>query len=128
VKAAVYYRTGAPDVLRYEDVDDPTLGPGEVLVKVEAISIEGGDTLNRLGGEMASTPPGVFLGAELFMGDRARANIARLLNEVATGDRQVVVDRAFALSEAPPRPTLTWRTAGLSAGSSLSRKGWPTDA
>lgn len=56
MKAAVYYETGAPDVLRYEDVADPTLDPGGVLVRVEAISIEGGDTLNRLGGAMASTP------------------------------------------------------------------------
>ena len=56
MKAAVYYETGAPDVLRYEDVPDPTLGPGGVLVRVAAISIEGGDTLNRLGGEMPAVP------------------------------------------------------------------------
>jgi NADPH2:quinone reductase len=56
MKAAVYYETGPPDVFRYEDVPDPTCGPGEVLVDVEAISIEGGDTLNRAGGEMASRP------------------------------------------------------------------------
>jgi len=56
VKAAVYYSTGDPDVLRYEDMPDPTCGAGEVLVKVEAISIEGGDTLNRARGEMPSSP------------------------------------------------------------------------
>jgi len=56
VKAAVYHRTGAPDVLQYEDVDDPVLRPGGVLIQVEAISIEGGDTLNRLGGAMTATP------------------------------------------------------------------------
>jgi NADPH2:quinone reductase len=43
---------------------------------------------------------GVFLGAELVMGDRARTNIARLLGDVAAGDLKVVVDRTFALSEA----------------------------
>ncbi len=47
MKAAVYYQTGPPDVLRYEDVPDPVLAPGGVLIEVEAISIEGGDTLNR---------------------------------------------------------------------------------
>jgi NADPH2:quinone reductase len=52
----VYYRTGPPDVLQYEDVPDPTCGPGDVVVEVEAISIEGGDTLNRLGGMMTATP------------------------------------------------------------------------
>jgi NADPH:quinone reductase len=56
MKAAVYYETGPPDVFRYEDVPDPTAGPGDVLVRVEAISIEGGDVLNRAGGEMATRP------------------------------------------------------------------------
>ena len=56
MKAAVYYETGAPEVLRYEDVPDPALFPGGVLVRVEAISIEGGDTLNRLGGPMFGSP------------------------------------------------------------------------
>jgi NADPH2:quinone reductase len=56
MKAAVYYETGPPSVFRYEDVPDPVVGPGDVLVDVEAISIEGGDTLNRAGGEMATSP------------------------------------------------------------------------
>lgn len=56
MKAAVYYETGTPGVLRYEDVPDPACGPGNVLVEVEAISIEGGDVLNRAGGAMTSTP------------------------------------------------------------------------
>src|SRR5438477_6463344 len=56
MKAAVYYETGPPSVLRCEDVPDPVCGPGDVLVDVEAISIEGGDTLNRAGGEMATSP------------------------------------------------------------------------
>lgn len=56
MKAAVYYRNGPPDVLVYEDVPDPTVGPGSVLIQVEAVSIEGGDTLNRLGGPLTATP------------------------------------------------------------------------
>ena len=56
MKAAVYYETGAPDVFRYEDVPDPVPGPGDILIDVEAVSIEGGDTLNRLGGELARVP------------------------------------------------------------------------
>ena len=50
MKAAVYYETGGPEVLRYEDVPDPAMSGHELLVRVEAISIEGGDTLNRTGG------------------------------------------------------------------------------
>lgn len=56
MKAAVYYSTGAPEVLRYEDVPDPILGESDLLVRVEAVSIEGGDTLNRLQGELAHVP------------------------------------------------------------------------
>ena len=56
MKAAVYYETGRPDVFRYEDVPDPQCRPGWVVIDVEAISIEGGDTLNRLGGAMTSMP------------------------------------------------------------------------
>jgi NADPH2:quinone reductase len=56
VKAAVYYETGSPDVFSYEDVPDPTCFPGGVLIEIKAISIEGGDTLNRAGGIMTGTP------------------------------------------------------------------------
>ena len=56
MKAAVYYETGSPDVFRYEDVADPVVYPGGLLIDIEAISIEGGDTLNRAGGEMATNP------------------------------------------------------------------------
>lgn len=56
MKAAVYYETGAPDVLRYEDVADPVCHAQGVVIRVEAVSIEGGDTLNRGGGQMAGSP------------------------------------------------------------------------
>jgi NADPH2:quinone reductase len=56
MKAAVYYETGAPSVFRYEEVPDPPCHPNGVLIDVKAISIEGGDTLNRAGGEMAGKP------------------------------------------------------------------------
>ena len=56
MKAAVYYETGAPDVFRYEDVPDPACQAGGIVIDVKAISIEGGDVLNRAGGEMPSRP------------------------------------------------------------------------
>lgn len=56
MKAAVYYATGGPEVFSYEEVPDPAVGARDVLVRVEAISIEGGDTLNRAGGEMSAAP------------------------------------------------------------------------
>jgi NADPH2:quinone reductase len=56
MKAAVYYETGAPTVFRYEDVPDPQLNPQGVLIDVQAVSIEGGDVLNRAGGDMPAKP------------------------------------------------------------------------
>jgi NADPH2:quinone reductase len=56
VKAAVYYETGAPSVFKYEEVPGPVCQPGGVLIEVKAISIEGGDVLNRAGGEMPGKP------------------------------------------------------------------------
>ncbi|OBZ97142.1 NADP-dependent oxidoreductase [Pararhizobium polonicum] len=47
MKAAVYDNPGPPTVLRYTDVPDPVCGPQDVLIAVEAISIEGGDLINR---------------------------------------------------------------------------------
>jgi NADPH2:quinone reductase len=56
MKAAVYYENGGPEVLRYEDVPDPSPGPGEVLVRARAIGVQGGDVLNRFKGALAQVP------------------------------------------------------------------------
>lgn len=56
MKAAVYYENGPPSVLRYEDVEDPKNLPQGIIIKVEAVSIEGGDTLNRAGGPLVTRP------------------------------------------------------------------------
>ena len=56
MKAAVYYENGPPSVLKYEEVADPQLTPGGIIIRVEAVSIEGGDTLNRQGGPLTSHP------------------------------------------------------------------------
>ena len=47
MKAAIYRQSGGPDVLRYGDAPDPVAAEDELLVRVEAISIEGGDTFAR---------------------------------------------------------------------------------
>ncbi|MBP7701592.1 MAG: zinc-binding alcohol dehydrogenase family protein [Phenylobacterium sp.] len=56
MKAAVYYENGGPEVLKYEDFPDPDLHPRGVIIKVEAIAIEGGDTLNRWRGALMTNP------------------------------------------------------------------------
>jgi NADPH2:quinone reductase len=98
VKAAAYFRTGPPSVLEYVDVPDPVVRPRDVLVRVEAISIEGGDTLNRLGGAMSSEPhivgyqcagTVVEIGAEA--GDRAPALGTKVVATMASGSHAELV-------------------------------------
>jgi NADPH2:quinone reductase len=57
MKAAVVHEFGPEDVLRYEDVPDPTPGPNEVLIRVCAAAINRGD----LGRRMGVYPAGVSL-------------------------------------------------------------------
>ncbi len=56
MKAAVYYENGGPDVFKYEEIADPTCHPQGVIIRVEAVSIEGGDSLNRAGGALVTNP------------------------------------------------------------------------
>jgi len=56
MKAAVYYENGGPDVFRYEEVADPECHRKGIVIRVEAVSIEGGDTLNRFRGALATKP------------------------------------------------------------------------
>lgn len=56
MKASVYYENGGPDVLRYEEVADPECQPDGIVIRVEAVSIEGGDTINRQSGALAAKP------------------------------------------------------------------------
>jgi NADPH:quinone reductase len=99
MKAAVYYENGAPDVMRYEDVPDPQVGGSDLLVRVEAISIEGGDTLNRLQGDIARVPH--------VVGYQCAGTVEEVGPEVrvfAPGDRVVTVglDGSHAALRAVP--------------------------
>lgn len=49
MNAIVIYAYGGPDVLRYEPFADPTAGPGEVLVRVVASSVNPIDLMRRSG-------------------------------------------------------------------------------
>jgi len=51
MKAIVYHSYGSPDVLKYEDIEKPTPGDNEVLIKVRAASV---NPLDR--GELKGVP------------------------------------------------------------------------
>jgi NADPH:quinone reductase len=86
MKAAAYDHPGGPDVLRYQEVPDPQVTADGVLLRVEAISVEGGDTLHRASGEVPSAPHIVgyqAAGTVLAAGDQVRG--------FRPGDRVVTV-------------------------------------
>jgi NADPH:quinone reductase len=101
MKAAVYYETGGPEVFRYEEVPDPVAGPQDLLVRVEAISIEGGDTLGRAMGELGAVPH--------IVGYQCAGTVVAVGDDVegfAVGDRVVTVglDGSHAELRAVPTP------------------------
>jgi NADPH:quinone reductase len=48
-KAVRFYQTGQPDVLKYEDVDVPAPGPGQVRLRQVAVGLNFADTYFRNG-------------------------------------------------------------------------------
>lgn len=73
MKAAVYRVQGDPDVITYEEIPDPECGDNDVLLRVEAISIEGGDLLYRKRMTPATVPyvPGYSAAGEVIAVGRA---------------------------------------------------------
>ena len=57
MKAAIYHEFGPPDVLQYEDIATPEVGPDDVLVKVHAVSVNRTLDLEVRANNYARTPP-----------------------------------------------------------------------
>ncbi len=91
MKAAVLYEYGGPNKLKYEDVEDPKPGPGEVLVRMTAASINPIDYKMRSGAAKDRYPvefPAI-LGRDV-------AGLVRALGEDVTGF--TVGERVLALT------------------------------
>ena len=57
MRAIVIHEAGGPEVLRLEDVPDPSLSNGHVLVRVEAAAVNHFDITQRVAPEMTGTTP-----------------------------------------------------------------------
>jgi NADPH:quinone reductase len=107
MKAAVYYQNGGPEVLKYEDVPDPECHPRGVVIRVEAVSIEGGDTLNRWRGALTRKPHIVgYQAAGEIVEVGAEVNDLKVGQKVVTvfGDGSHAALRAVAARNAWPIP------------------------
>ncbi|MCK1821024.1 NAD(P)-dependent alcohol dehydrogenase [Streptomyces sp. XM83C] len=115
MRAVLYDRYGSPDVLYLSRVPRPEPGPGEILVKVRAFSVNGGETAARSGrlraltgrrfpkrvgmdfsGEVAALGPGVarFTVGDLVWGVTGRTAFGSAAEYVA-----VPAERAGLLPE-----------------------------
>lgn len=105
MKAAVYDTAGDPSVLNYIDLPRPAIGAGDVLIAVEAISLEGGDLINR-----RSTAP---LHPSWVVGYAASGTVIEIgasVKDRKVGDRVVAFDMQGSHAELWPVPEArTWR-------------------
>ena len=85
MKAVRIHEDGGPEVLRYEDVDDPTAGPDEVLVSLRAAGLNHLDVWVRKG--LPSVPKPRILGAD---GAGVVAALGEGVEGFTVGDRVVV--------------------------------------
>ena len=95
MKALCFYEHGGLDVIQYTDVPDPTPGPGEVLLQVNACAINHLDVWVRRG----------WLGLKLEMPHWGSADVAGLIAGLGEGvagwevGQRVVVDPGVSTAE-----------------------------
>jgi NADPH:quinone reductase len=65
MKAAYIDRTGAPDVIQFGELPAPEMGPGQVLVKVQAVAVNPIDTYIRSGAVAMNVSFPFVIGADL---------------------------------------------------------------
>src|ERR687887_1421707 len=85
VKAIRIHEDGGPEVLRYEDAPDPEAGPGEVLIRLRAASLNHLDVWVRKG--LPSVPKPRILGAD---GAGIVEAVGEGVDAFAPGDRVVI--------------------------------------
>lgn len=111
MKAVRIHAPGGPEALRYEDVADPTLGPGQALVKVDAAGLNYIDVYYRTGLYKAEMP--------MTLGLEASGTVLAVgpgVTTVKAGDRVAYtgVPGAYAEKAVVPADRLVVLPAGVS--------------
>jgi NADPH:quinone reductase-like Zn-dependent oxidoreductase len=117
MRAVRFHEYGDPDVLRYEDVDDPVPGPGEVRIRVAATSFNPVDAGIRGGFLQEAFPvdlphvPGIDVAGTV---DAVGANVTgRRVGERVIGFLPMVADGAAAEYVVAPAQTLADAPASI---------------
>ncbi|HEY8047255.1 MAG TPA: alcohol dehydrogenase catalytic domain-containing protein [Streptosporangiaceae bacterium] len=84
MKAAAFYEYGPAEAMQYADIPDPEIGPGDVLVRVQACGVNHSDLDSRAGTsrwpfELPMVLGAEFAGTVVGVGDRS--------GPIRTGDR-----------------------------------------
>ncbi len=113
MKAIRIHETGGPEVLKYEDCPDPTPGPGEAVVDVQAIGVNFTDVNTRSG----VNPPATF---PMTPGREAAGVVSAVgegVTDVKVGDRVFYcgVTGSYAEKVAVPADVLINMPQGLDA-------------
>src|SRR5262249_55757304 len=129
MKAAFIETTGSPDVIRYGDLPKPAPGPGEMLVRVGAVSVNPIDLYIRagtvpmqlpkpymVGGDLAGTVEAVGPGVQRFKaGDRVWGANQGVLGRQGTSAEYAAVHEDW-LYPTPPKVADTDAAAAALVG------------
>ncbi|WP_138494067.1 quinone oxidoreductase family protein [Paenibacillus pinistramenti] len=96
MKALVFEAFGGPEVLQFREVEDPVIGPNEILVRMQAIGLNFADVYRRRGNyHLAGNPP-YILGYE---GAGIVEKVGSSVTGVKAGDTVGFADVPFANAE-----------------------------
>ncbi|RLQ92274.1 quinone oxidoreductase family protein [Falsibacillus albus] len=96
MKALVFEQFGGPEVLHYQEIERPTVGPDEVLVKTKAIGLNFADVYRRKGNYHLSGQPPYILGYE---GAGIVEEVGSGVSSIQKGDRIAFADVPYANAE-----------------------------
>ncbi|MCM3730222.1 quinone oxidoreductase [Fictibacillus nanhaiensis] len=96
MKALVFEKFGGPDVLGYREINDPVIGPNEILLEMKAIGLNFADVYRRKGNYHLVGQPPYILGYE---GAGIVKSVGSNVRGVLVGDRIGFADVPAANAE-----------------------------
>jgi NADPH:quinone reductase len=96
MKALVFEKFGGPDVLDYREINEPVIGPDEILLEMKAIGLNFADVYRRKGNYHLEGQPPYILGYE---GAGTVKSIGENVRDVRVGDRIAFADVPAANAE-----------------------------